>query len=227
MDITPPTDNLYKFMAVGGLVLIIAGVTVPPVFFQQTGFEYLAQLRGSDELKVHQEFARQRQETLNHREQQARDEKQKLQKRLDELNSSSNSADVEKLEGRIKETNREIESIEDATHELQLNLALKQAQIRYEDTVSFNRRYISRFFLFLGWIVGLLGIFISFIGFRRWYKRYQKYQDLLAAKEAEAKLAAPIETNKKSEEKRPAPPVEVAVSKPAEPTPVNVPQPTK
>jgi hypothetical protein len=28
-NITPPTDNIYKFMAISGLVLIIIGITYP------------------------------------------------------------------------------------------------------------------------------------------------------------------------------------------------------
>lgn len=88
MDIfKPPTDNLYKFMALSGIVLVVAGVIVPPVFFQQTGMEYLEQLRGSDELRVHERFTNQRLETLNLRAQRAIDEKNKLQKRLEGLNS--------------------------------------------------------------------------------------------------------------------------------------------
>lgn len=50
---TPPTDNLYKFMALTGIILIVAGVVVPPVYFQQTATEYLVQLRGDEELRVY------------------------------------------------------------------------------------------------------------------------------------------------------------------------------
>src|SRR5690349_2470164 len=104
MDVfQPPTDNLYKFMAVSGIVLIVAGVLGPPVFFQQTGMEYLAQLRGSEELRVQEKFTNERFKTLKNREDQARDQKDKLQKRLDGLKAPPNSPEVEKLEGRSEE----------------------------------------------------------------------------------------------------------------------------
>lgn len=188
---TPPTDNLYKFVALSGIVLFLAGFLIPPVFFQETGMEYLKQLRGSDELQVQERFVNQRLETLKLRERQAIDERDKLQRRLVELNAASNSPEVEKLEGRIKEANREVQSIADASYELSLSLELKRAQVNSEDTVSFNRRRDSRVFLVGGWIVGFIGFFIfAPIGFVLWYKKLQRHQDLVCAKEAQDKLAA-------------------------------------
>jgi hypothetical protein len=152
--------------------------------------EYLAQLRSSDELEVHEKFINQRLETLKVREQQAINEKNKLQKRLDGLNSVSDSAEVDRLEGRIKEANREIESIADSSHELSLNLALKRAQIKYEETVSFNGRRDARVVLVLGWFLGVIGAALAIVGFPLWYKKLQRYQDRVVKKEAEDKLSA-------------------------------------
>jgi hypothetical protein len=213
MDVLqPPTDNLYKFLAVSGVVLFIAGMFGPLVLFQQTGMEYLEQLRGSEELQVQEKFTNERLETLKQRELQATEEKKKLQKRLDGLKAAPNSPEVDKLEGRIKEANREIESITDSAHDLSLNLALKRAQTNYEETVSVNRRAISRLVLRVGWIIGLIGAATSIIGFRRWYKRLQKFQDRVVAKEAEAKLG----TNAANEEKQ--------VVQPDQPASENVPE---
>jgi hypothetical protein len=210
----PPTDNLYKFMAVSGIVLIVAGVLGPPVFFQPTGIEYLAQLRGSEELQVQEKFTNERLETLKQRGLQAIEEKKRLQKRLDGLKATPNSPAVDKLEGRIKEANHEIESTADAAHDLSLNLALKRAQIRYEETVSINRRRTARLFLLLGWGAGLTGIFFSFVGFRRWYKRLQQFQDRVVAKEAEAKLAI-NKANERNQVVQPNQPIEDNVPEPA------------
>lgn len=216
MDVfQPPTDNLYKFMAVGGIVLIVAGVLGPPVFFQQTGMEYLAQLRGSEELRVQEKFTNEQLETLKLREQQAKDQKDKLQKRLEALKAPPNSSEVEKLEGRIKEANHEIESIADSAHDLSLNLELKRAQTNYEETVSVNRLAMSRLFVLVGWVAGIVGAGISIIGFRRWYKRLQKFQDQVVAKEAEAKLGA----NAANEQ--------IQMVQPNQPTRDNLPEPAK
>jgi hypothetical protein len=198
---TPPTDNLYKFMALSGIVLMVAFI-VPLAFFHQTGMEYLAQLRGSKELQVHEEITNQPLETLNLREQQAIDRKKKHQKRLEAMNAGSNSTEVDKLEGLIREANREIESIADSSHDLSLNLALKRAQVNSEETVSFNRRRDSRVAIQVGAIAVLLGFVASLVGFWLWYKKLQRFQDRVVAKEAEDKLA-PAVANKQIEQAPP------------------------
>lgn len=184
---TPPTDNLYKFVALSGIVLFLAGFLIPSVFFQETGMEFLEQLRGSDELRVQEEFVKQRLETLEGRGNEARAQRDKLQ---NELKTASNPTQIEKLEDRIKEVNREIQSIADASYELRLNLELKRAQVKSDETVSYNRRRDSRVLLVGGWIVGLIGFVIAPLGFVLWYRKLQRHQDLLAEQEAEEKLAA-------------------------------------
>ena len=193
MDFLKPTDNLYKFMGVGGIVLAISCIIFPVLFFQQTSMEYLAQLRSSDNWQVHERFTTERLTTLDIRKRQAADEKNKLQAQLDKLNSGSNapgsSDEVDKLESRIKEVNRQIESIEDSSHELNLDLALRRANAKYEETVSTNRRRDSRVVLQLGLIAAIICCFVSFIGFWHWWKRLRRFrvEEIVAEAQLQAK----------------------------------------
>lgn len=189
--------------------------------------EYLAQLRGSDELRVHEEFVKQRLEVLKLREQQAIDEKNKLQQRLDGLNAASNSTEVEKLEGRVKEANREIQSIADSSRELSFNLELKRAQVKSEETVSVNRSRDSRVLLVLGWIVGIIGAILAVTGFRLWYKRLQWFQDRAVVKEAEGTKEA--EDTKPTEDILAADAAnkQIEQSQSNQPAPVKLPEPIK
>jgi cytoskeletal protein RodZ len=118
------------------------------------------------------------------------------------MNAGSNSTEVDKLEGLIREANREIESIADSSHDLSLNLALKRAQVNSEETVSFNRRRDSRVAIQVGAIAVLLGFVASLVGFWLWYKKLQRFQDRVVAKEAEDKLA-PAVANKQIEQAPP------------------------
>ncbi len=210
----PPTDNLYKFQAVGGLALIVAGLIFPILFFLQTGMEYLAQLRGSDEFKVHETFTKERLKTLKDREQQAVREKNELEQRLNQLISSSrvsgNSGEIEKLESRIKETNGQIESIGDASHEASLNLELKRAQVKNAETVSVNQRRDSRYLLGVAVVVIGIGLYYLLIGFRRWGKRLQRFQDIVVEKEAKDALKAETEASNEVPSAIKATPGEVA-----------------
>lgn len=195
----PPTDNLYKFQAVGGIALIVAGLIFPVLFFLQTGMEYLAQLRGRDEFNVQETFTKERLKALKDREQQAVREKNELEQRLNQPTSAStvsgNSGEIEKLESRIKETNRQIESIADASHEASLDLELKRAQVKNAETVIFNRRRDSRYLLVVGLVIIGIGLYYLFVGFRRWGKRLQRFQDIIVEKEAKEALDANTEAS--------------------------------
>lgn len=201
---TPPTDNLYKFVALSGIVLIVAGLTIPPVFFHQTGMEYLAQLHDSKEFEVQEKFVNERLPILDGRKEQVLNQKDNLQQRLDRLKSASPSTEVDKVEGQIKEANHEIEKIEDSSHELTLNLELKRAQIKYEETVSANRLSLSRLFLMLGFGAVIFGICISILGFTLWYKKLQRYQDRKVTEEAKIK-SADDSTDEQNKPPEPAP----------------------
>jgi hypothetical protein len=208
---TPPTDNLYKFMALAGVVLI-AAFAVPLVIFHQAGTEYLDQLRGSKELAVQERFTKDRLGMLEGRKQQVLDQKNKLQNRLDGLKAASTTTGADKLEGQIREANSEIEKIDDASHELSLSLALKRAQVEQEETVSYNRSRDSRALMLVGALGVLLGLFLSSFGFFLWYKKLQRYQDRLVTKEVEIKTADDA-TNK-----------QIKCPPSAQPIPANVPE---
>ena len=215
----PPTDNLYKFMAVAGIVLVVAGL-YPVLFFQQTGVEYLAYVRSSNEAKEHAKFTKERLATLDTRKQQAEGEKNKLQAQLDKLRSGSsaavNSTQIDKLENRIDETDRRIESIDDAAHELRLNLALKQAHVKSEETVSLNRRSDARFAVLVGWFFAFIGAFLAFRGFFRWDRKLQRFQDRIVEKEAQAQLRAITETADNVKQETHPKPTQVEAAEPAE-----------
>lgn len=164
--------------------------------------ESVALLRGSKELEVQEKFTNQRLEALKLREQQAINEKSKLQERLGRLNSASNSEEVDKLEGRIKDANREIESIADSSHELSSNLALKRAQNKYDETVSFNNQRDARVLLVLGWLLGITGAVLAIIGFPLWYFKLQRHNDRVVKKEADDRLSS--DPAKQQIEKKPS-----------------------
>jgi hypothetical protein len=193
MDHLKPTDNLHKFMGVGGLFLAICCVIFPVLFFHRTSMEYLAQVRARDEWQVHEKFITERLKTLDNR-------KNKLHAQLDKLNSGSkvpsNSVEVDKLESRIEE---QIESIEDTSRELSLDLELRRKAAENDVTLSINRRRDSRVVLLLGMIAALICSFVSFIGFGNWWKRLRRFR--IEAIEAEAQLQAKTEADKLEQSK--------------------------
>ena len=186
--IKPPTDNLYKFAAIFGLILIVVGFVFPPMLFYRSSLELLKSVAGEDELEAHQKFAVERNWILDERKMHVEAERNKLQQRLDNLaqspRSASVSSEIDKLESAMKEARKEAESLEDASHEFNLNLELKKAQAKQQKTFSTNETGNSRFVMVIGWIIGFIGLFFASVGFIMWYKRVAVFQDKLLKKQA-------------------------------------------
>ena len=85
--VKPPTDNLYKFAAIFGLILIMVGFVFPPSLFYRSSLELLKTSAGEDELEAYQKFAVERNWILDERKMQVAAERNKLQQRLDNLDS--------------------------------------------------------------------------------------------------------------------------------------------
>jgi hypothetical protein len=179
MNPPKPGDNLHKFMGLGGLFLALCFFILPALFFYRTSIEYLAQLRTSDKLQVHEKFTKERLTTLDNRKHQTINEKNKLEARLDKLNAASkasgNSIEIDKLQSRLDEVNLEIKSIEDTSYQMSFDLALRQIDAKNDEQLSINQRRNSRVVLVLGVIMGIGFSVTSFKGFKQWRRRLKGF----------------------------------------------------
>lgn len=187
----PPTDNLYKFAAIFGLVLIVVGFVFPPWVFYRSSLEYLKSLAGEDELNAYKKFADERSRTLDARTQQARDELDQIQKQRDSLQTNTiTSSETERLESAIRDAKKQLEILEDASQESTLNLELKTAQAKQQRTFSTNESRNARFLMYLGWSLAAIGGLFSIVGFGLWYWNVQRHLDYILQKEAKSKITA-------------------------------------
>ena len=188
----PPTDNLYKFAALFGLVLIVVGLFFPPWIFYRSSLEYLKSLAGEDDLTAYKKFTEARSRTLDARTQQAKDELDQIQKQRDSLKTNPiGSTETERLESAIRDAKKRVETLEDASQESTLNLELKTAQAKQQRTFSVNESRNARFLMYLGWSLAGIGGLFSLVGFGFWYCKVQRHLDYILKKEAKSKLTAP------------------------------------
>jgi hypothetical protein len=193
--VKPPTDNLYKFIALAGLVLVVLGVIYAPWLFYRSTWETLKLEQLNAELKVHRKFAEERQKTLDARKQQLEAERDTLKKRIAELvfvndknNNPAASAEIDRLETRVRETNAAADALADAEHEKNLSLELKEAQAEHQRTVEVNERENTRLIMKIGIPLAIAGLGVSVLGFRLWYKRITIFQDAIVVIEATSKI---------------------------------------
>jgi hypothetical protein len=155
-----PTDNLYKFMAIAGLVLFIFGA-----------YTCFSNIRQIETAVWQQEVAAQMIER----------EQEWMLSRLAEINAEVDAAgsndiagrdgqiaELEEIQERLKEQNSSLGE----HHESLLNL-------EYENKWSFVIQ-------FGGLICATVGAWLSWFGFRLWYLRVQVFQDAALRKAAEA-----------------------------------------
>lgn len=148
--ISPPTDSLYKFCAIVGLVMALWGAAFP------WNKSYEAKLEGAKlraEIKAAGEKAKQ------------------LQARRDALThelyalASAPASELEKQEIRAKKRDLDIALIE-ATYPV--DIGLERIKVIEEATTTYIR---------IGWTSLALGVFFTLLGFLAWYFRIQRYID--------------------------------------------------
>lgn len=193
--VKPPTDNLYKFIAVAGLVLMVLGLIYAPWLFYRSTWETLKSAEADAELEVHRKFAKERQKTLDERKQRVEAERDTLKKRIAQLvvandknNNPAASAEIDKLETRIRDTNAAADALTDAEHEKNLGLALKEAQAEHQRTVKVNESRNTRLIMWIGIPLAIAGLGVSVLGFRLWYKRITIFQDAIVVIQATSKI---------------------------------------
>jgi len=147
----PPTDSLYKFFAIAGLVMIIWGAAFPWDKAYETQLAS-AQLRA--EVKANGELAKQLQGQYG-----------ELTKELQRLGAAHvvDAAAIHSL--RVEKRELFIKQLE-ALHPI--DVALEKAEVVEKANKTYER---------LGWISIVIGIIMTLSGFLAWYYKIQRYVD--------------------------------------------------
>lgn len=200
MDLlTPPTDNLYKFQAIAGLLLILVSVTYPPWLYHKAIMAYLAAEHEKVQLQTQATFAQSRRDTLERRRQTLLDDPDKLKQSIHDLESkqqetsdsarSNVTAEIDRLRTRWQEVVRTREALVDASDELLLSLQLKAVQIQHQQQVSEAEMSMSQKIMYCGFGGVILGLILTFSGFRNWHRRVQVFQDAALKNQSKDRMA--------------------------------------
>lgn len=191
----PPTDNLYKFMTLSGLILLLFSLSYPPwllnktklaIYDAQRDLEILEMEQEADKTK-YDEFNRQAAEMLADRELVER-QLDALEKRIKSSKSANDDAAVvaefKRLQTLFEEKKRRHSEIENATNEMSRSFKRKSIELTYKLRVL---EWESRTVVTVG-ILALLGTVGGFLlgvrGFNLWSLRVQVFQDAILKKQA-------------------------------------------
>ena len=150
-----PTDNLYKFIALSGLVLLVTAIVVP-VKIQDEIDKDFARLVLIQQVKI--DLA-----VLEWNQAGSPPKTLTTEEAIEKWRSSQKEK-KEELQSRLRK----------------LEVSGADAEFEYYSAIRVRKRWRR-----IAYCIGAIGILLMCIGFRLWYVRLQKYQDKIIRRQAE------------------------------------------
>jgi len=195
--IKPPTDNLYKFQALAGLLLALVSLLYPTWLYQQALLRYLDAKNGETELQTQTDYVQKRLDLLQVQMNTTLDDPDQMKKLIDDLENQrlaasspkreALSAEIERLRKRWQESLQSRTALFEASQELKASLQSKTGQLAIQKSVSETELSMSRYMIYIGLVGIVIGVIITLRGFRQWSKRVQVYEDKILKREADKK----------------------------------------
>jgi ATP-dependent Zn protease len=149
--ISPPTDSLYKFIAISGIVMLLWGAAFP--------------WNKAHELKLQSVDLAGTIESVSQRSQQLQIKYDKLNSKLKALTSSAKDFVTKKEAIKAQKAMLYIQMLED---QLPANIDEKKLRVMVEAQNEYNN---------IGWASISVGFIFVFIGFWSWYFKIQRHLD--------------------------------------------------
>jgi len=165
----PPTDSLYKFCAIAGLVVVLISVYLPERMveeFESKASVFILELRKA---KVELEFQSKELDSLN---------KDLTSLRQSLMQKQANKSVQEKS---IERTNQAASAIRQTSKTVEL----KNAEIMTTEEEIKRLGERTRSAVRVGAIGWILGGILAVYGFTNWYRKIQVHQDALIKRQAE------------------------------------------
>jgi hypothetical protein len=176
-----PTDNLYKFLSIGGIIILIAGIYL--LVLTDNGFNEKLDLhlRNRSILTIDSAY-------LIHDKQIIDNKIKKLCEKCDcKCNSKNDSlwiiptpSDPKYLPQRA-----EIDNLIEDYFKKQKEISIKEHELEIEAKRVIYYQEAQSFYLNALSLFSVLGLFISITGFSLWFNKVQKFQDMALVGEAE------------------------------------------
>ena len=194
--IKPPTDNLYKFQALVGLLLVLVSITYPVWLYHQALLLYFAARNEESQLQIQAEYVQERQNLLQSQISSMLDDPDQLKKLIDDLENQRRltapspkrdalSSEIEHLRKRWQDSFQSRTALVEESQKLMSDLRSKTEQLAHQKSVSKTELRMSRFMIVIGVVGFVLGVIITLHGFSKWRKLVQVYEDKILKREAD------------------------------------------
>ncbi len=184
--IKPPTDSLYKFLALFGLGLFVASLTAPFWIYNKIGEQWIEVGRDSKILEADAEDWRQAGREMDRAKTRFDQSWERLTEAMDKFMKSKLSKP--ELERAFKEGAKARQDVYDNVKTVRQRVAewdKKHAQLQYKRDLIDNNEANARMISIMSLVGATTGLLSSIAGFLLWYKRAQRYEDVVLRKKAE------------------------------------------
>jgi preprotein translocase subunit SecG len=190
LPLTPPTDSLYKFQAVSGVILLIASIVLPyikaheedEITAQATQGVGIAQA-DETELATLASFLQQETEAIEH----------SSTRSSTTTNPATPQEGAQSQDGNINNAKEELRKLVELTKSVSEKIAVAKAQTDLEGDALRDMKYLNKQTA----IMGIFGLFLWLIGSYNWHKHIQEPQNELLRLQV-AKAKADVEAIKPS-----------------------------
>ncbi len=174
--LTPPTDNLYKFIAIAGLLFIFASIFYPTFLNIQIN-ERILESEKDIEIATIERTKLERESNVIERK------TNDIQKKVEGFKQNSSNVSAKQLEADMKDLEqlqKQSKEVTDVATELQK----RNIEIEYKNKITkFYNNYLESA-LNAAKVGMTIGLILTFLGFTLWFFKVQKHQDLALKEEA-------------------------------------------
>lgn len=184
--IKPPTDSLYKFLALVGLLLFVTSVTAPVWIYNKIDEQRIELIRDTKILDAEAEEWQQAGREMDRAGARSDQSWTRLTEAAEKFKDSklSKTEFHEALEKQAKASR----DVYDTTKNLRHKVAewdKQDAQVQYKTDLLEKNEANARVIRILSSLGAVTGLVFSIVGFSLWYKRAQKYEDAVLRNKAE------------------------------------------
>ena len=179
-----PTDNLYKFMFLAGVILVFLTFILLSNF-RDKKIEIIELSGEIDRLEIESEYLLEDMTELMDETDRLKGERIKSESNVSDKDKKRISESLEFIEKGHAEITQKLKLLEEQRRELRRERQMLRENIKTKNWVlSFKSMLLTHYFAMI--IASpVAGAFLAICGFHQWYNKLQKYQDRIVKNQAE------------------------------------------
>jgi hypothetical protein len=184
-SLTPPTDNLYKFLAISGLAVVLVSATYPTYLYFDLDQQSLEIQRDTELLSFEvdqlNDISRAIDQTEARVDARMKDVDEQIEKlKRGEITQEAAFAANNQAKAEIATLREQATKLRDKARESQRNDIDRKLKLRQYDLLRERATTIA----ILGFVGIAVGLVTTVAGFSLWYSRMQRFQDEILARES-------------------------------------------